>query len=172
MPNWCWTRITINHESEKEIEKLNKLIDEWTSKDYMDNGFGHEWLGNIVLGSGVGTVDTNAETDLWCRGSITYREVNGNQLLIDTETAWSPILKMWVKLLEKYLPDAELIYTAEECGCGLYSTNDPSMKDCYYIDCWDIPDIESDYEASEDTVRIQQRSQEHWKVNMIVPSPQ
>lgn len=154
MPNWCLNRITINHENESKLEKLSKLIDEWTSKDYMENGFGHNWLGNIVLGSGVGTVDTNEETDLRCRGTITYSELYENQLIIDTETAWSPMLQMWVKVLDKYLPDAELIYSAEECGCGLYSTNDPCMKDCYIIDSWDIDDIDSDWAASEETVRI------------------
>ena len=153
MPNWCFNKITINHESETELEKLSKLIDEWTSKDYMENGFGHNWLGNIVLGSGVGTVDTDKETDLRCRGTITYSEVCGNQLIIDTETAWSPMLQMWVKVIDKYLPDAELIYSSEECGCGLYSTNDPCMKDCYIIDSWDMDDIEPDWEASEETVR-------------------
>lgn len=155
MPNWCLTRITINHENEEKLKELEKLINEWTSKDYMKNGFGLEWLGNIVGNSGVGTVNENPETDLRCRGRLTYLECTDDQLLIDTETAWSPMLKMWVKVLEKYLPDAELIYQAEECGNGLYSTNDPCMKDCYIIDSWDIDDIESDWEASEDTVRYE-----------------
>lgn len=153
MANWCFTRITINHESETELEKLDKLLDEWTSKDYMDNGFGHKWLGNIVLGSGVGTVDTNKETDLRCRGWITDHFIEDNQLHIDTETAWNPMLQMWTKVLEKYLPDAELLYEAEECGNEIYSTNDPTMKDCYIIDCCGIEDVESDWEASEETVR-------------------
>ncbi len=153
MPNWCYTRITINHENETELKNLYKLIEEWTSKNYMENGFGHNWLGNIVLGSGVGTVDTGNDTDLRCRGNIDYSDLNDNQLIIHTETAWNPMLKMWIKVLEKYLPDAELLYEAEECGCGLYSTNDPYMKGCYYIDSWDIEDIESDMEASEETVR-------------------
>ena len=153
MPNWCTTRITINHDDENKLKEFEKLINEWTSKNYMENGFGLQWLGNIVGNSGIGTIDKNLETDLRCRGSITWIECDDYQLLIDTETAWVPMLKMWVKLLEKYLPDAELIYSAEECGMGIYSTNDPCLKDCYIMDCYDMEDIESDWEASEETVR-------------------
>lgn len=152
MPNWCYTKITINHDDELRLKELENLIEKWTSHNYKENGFGLNWLGNIVGNSGIGTVDKNPETDLRCRGSLIYMENMGDQLVIDTETAWSPMLKMWTKLLEKYLPDAELIYEAEECGCGLHSTNNPCMKDCYIIDSWDIDDIETDWEASEETV--------------------
>lgn len=154
MPNWCYTNITINHEDKNKLKELESKIDEFTSHNYIENDFGLNWLGNIVGNSGIGTVDENPETDLSCRGSITYIESYENQLVINTETAWAPMLKMWVKLLEKYLPDAELIYSAEECGNGLYSTNDPCMKDCYVIDVWDVNEVESDWEASEYTVVI------------------
>ncbi len=153
MPNWCYTNITINHGNEIEIERLEKLIGGWTSKDYMKNGFGHKWLGNIVLGSGVGTVDTNKETDLRCRGTIIDYYRNENELVINTETAWSPMLQMWVKVLEKYLPGAELIYNADECGNEINDTNDPCLAGKYILDYYGDEDIESDWEASEDTVR-------------------
>lgn len=153
MPNWCYTNITINHENETEVEKLEKLIDEWTSKDYMTNGFGNKWLGNVVLGSGVGTVDTDNATDLRCRGTIIDYYRSGSELVINTETAWSPMLKMWVKVLEKYLPDAELIYSADECGFDINDTNDPELVGKYIIDYWGDVDIEPDYEASEEVTR-------------------
>ena len=100
MPNWTITRITINHDDGNKLKEFEKLINEWTSKNYMENGFGLQWLGNIVGNSGIGTIDKNLETDLRCRGSITWIECEGNQLLIDTETAWVPMLKMWIKLKE------------------------------------------------------------------------
>lgn len=152
MPNWCWTKITINHEDKNKLKQLKSLINNFTSENYKENGFGLNWLGNIVGNSGIGTVDENPETDLRCRGSLTYLDCIDNQLIIDTETAWSPMLKMWIKLVDKYLPDAELIYQAEEGGNCLYSTNDPCLLDCYIIDSWN-GEIESDYEASENTVR-------------------
>ena len=153
MPNWCITRITINHENESKLKELEKRITEWTSHNYKESDFGLAWLGNIVGNSEIGTIDENAETDLRCRGWLNWMEYNDNQLLIDTETAWVPMLKMWSKLLEKYLPDAELIYSAEECGCELYSTNDPCMKDCYIVDNYDDVDgVESDWEATQEYV--------------------
>ena len=153
MPNWCYTNITINHENETEVKKLEKLMDEWTSKDYMTNGFGNKWLGNVVLGSGVGTVDTNKETDLRCRGTIIDYYRTGNELVINTETAWSPMLQMWVKVIEKYLPGAELIYNADDCGFDINDTNDPALVGKYILDYYGDENIESDFEASEDTVR-------------------
>lgn len=153
MANCCSTRITINHESESKLKELEKLIGTWTSKDRPMVYFRNSWLGNIILNSGIGTIDTNPETDLKCCGDITWMRYKDNQLSIDTETAWSPALKMWVKLLEKYLPDAELIYQTEECGCALYATNDPCLMNFYVIDCWDMEEIDTDYEASAETVR-------------------
>lgn len=153
MPNWCLTTITINHESEEKLKELSNMIDEWTSKSYKDNDFGLNWLGNIVGNSGVGTVDESPETDLKCRGLINYKEAIGNQLIIHTETAWVPMLKMWLKILEKYLPDSELIYESEECGCELYETNNPELYNRYVIDACDSDIVESDWNATEDEVR-------------------
>ena len=73
----------------------------------------------------------------------------GNQLIINTSTAWSPMMQMWKLVLDKYLPDAELIYEAEECGCEIYWTNDPAMKGNYIFDAFDCPDINSDWEMPE-----------------------
>lgn len=149
MPNWCMNRITINHENVNELEKLNNLINEWTSKNYCDNGFGLNWLGNIVGNSGIDSRD-NGDFNVRCRGTIDYNEIIDNKLLIDTSTAWSPMIKMWKLILEKYLPDAELIYEAEECGCELYWTNDPAMENAYVFDAYDCGDIESDWEMKEE----------------------
>ena len=38
----------------KKAEEFYKLLIEWTSKDYCENGFyNHSWLGNIVGNSGL-----------------------------------------------------------------------------------------------------------------------
>lgn len=151
MPNWCSTRITINHESESELKNLEALINACMEKNYMKNGFGLDWLGNIVGNAGIGTIDIGKETDLRCRGRLNYMELYDNQLIVDTETAWVPMLKMWAKLLDKYLPDAEIIYNAEEPGCCIYATNDPDLINLYIIDSWN-EDIESNWKANESKV--------------------
>lgn len=154
MPNWCSTNIIIYHDDSEKLKHFDKLIDEWTSKENNHgNGFGLSWLGNIVLNSGIGTVDEGKETDLRCRGDITNKDLYEYQLHINTETAWVPMLKMWVKLLEKYLPDAVLTYTAEESGCELFYTNDPDYEDKYFLDIWDLEGVESSWEYSEDDVK-------------------
>ena len=151
MPNWCSTKIIISHESENKLIAFNKLLDKWTSKDYMPNGFGHSWLGNIVLGSEIGTVDEDPNTDIRCRGWISYKDLYANELTIDTETAWAPMLHMWIRLVDKYLPDATIIYNAEEPGCGIYDTNDEDLIGKYILDSWD-DNVESDYEMEEETL--------------------
>lgn len=158
MPNWCYTNIYIHHEDENALKELESKIKDWTNSNYMETGFGNSWLGNIVIGSGIGTIDTGEETDIRCRGLLTYMEQYGNTLQIDTETAWAPMMKMWDKIINKYLPDAEIIYIAEECGEGLYWTNDPCYMDKYYIDAYDMEDIETGYDVSrEETIKILQQ---------------
>ena len=152
MPNWCSTTITINHENEIKLKKFEETLNSLMSENYKQNGFGNAWLGNLVGNSGIGTIDEKKVTDLKCRGWVTYIENLGNQLIVDTETAWVPMLRLWQKLLEKYLPDAELTYSAEECGCGIYCTNDPAMLDCYLVDIWEDVGIEcGEYHCPDET---------------------
>lgn len=155
MPNWCFTDITIYHEDENALEDFNIKLDKWISKDYMENGFGHKWLGNIVGNSGIGTIDMGENTDIRCRGLLLDNDLCDNRLHIQTETAWTPMLLMWAKLIDKYLPGAELIFSAEEGGCGLYVTNDPDLEGKYVIDCFDYDKykIENDSEVSEKYVK-------------------
>lgn len=134
MPNWCQTYITINHEDESKLKELESIISESIREDKNnDERCKNNWLGNIVINTGIGTVNKGLDTDLKCNGNITYMDCIDNQLIIYTETAWDPILKIWVKLLDKYLPDAELVYNAEEIGMQLYVTNDSYLAGKYNI---------------------------------------
>jgi len=166
MPNWCNNDITIYSSNEEKLKKLSELIDDWTSKDFATNGFGHNWLGNIVGFSEIGKYENDFKTlddkELRCRGQLIYSELSGGQLNLITETAWAPMLKMWKLICDKYLPDANIIYTSEEPGCGIYYTNDPNIEGSYYVDIWEPPeefeDEESLYEASKtDVINFLQR---------------
>ena len=151
MPNWCYTKIDIISQNKNQLSELHRLLNEWTSKNFMENGFGFNWLGNIVGHSGIGTVDTGDENELRCRGTLDYNDLENGILHVDTCTAWAPMLKMWQKLVEKYVPDAEIIYAAEEPGCELFETNDPDYIGLYIIDSM-REDVCSDYEATEEDV--------------------
>lgn len=173
MPNWCYTSITIIHKDERKLKDFYEKVDTWAKKTYSENGFDcpkidYWWLGNIVGNSGLAKWikkedgDSGFVPNISCRGTLQSIELLGNQINISTETAWGPMLEMWRLLCDKYLPGADIYYTAEESGNGLYQTNDPNIDGTYYIDIWEPPeefeDEESMYEAEEsDAVEFLQR---------------
>ena len=147
----CNTSITINYQDDSKLKELERIIEDSISKEKNnENDFGPNWLGNVVINLNLGTVNQNLETDLKCRGVITYIEHLESQLLIDTETLWEPMMKMWVKFLDKYLPDAELLFNAVEYSTSLYETNDPYYKDKYAIDAFGSYVKYNTHEADED----------------------
>ena len=171
MPNWCYTNINICHNNKNKLKDFFDKVEEWRKKPYKTNDFDTYslgWLGNIVGNSGLAEwkAKENGREDfvpsISCRGSLQTFELHDNSINIDTETAWGPMLEMWRLLCDKYLPGAEIYYTAEESGNGLYQTNDPDVADTYYIDIWEPPeefeDAESMYEAEEsDAIEFLQR---------------
>lgn len=171
MPNWCYSNINIYHNDKDKLKAFFDKVEEWRKKPYKTNDFDTYslgWLGNIVGNSGLAEwkVKENGREDfvpsISCRGSLQTFELHDNNINIDTETAWGPMLEMWRLLCDKYLPGAEIYYTAEESGNGLYQTNDPDVADTYYIDIWEPPeefeDEESMYEAEEsDAIEFLQR---------------
>lgn len=103
LPNWCFSTLKI-YDEEPKLKNLMKLIEDWTSEDAEPNGFGTMWLGNIVLHSGVGSVDDNKKEDfLSCRGSVDHLELQNDCIYIQMTTAWSPCFKMWKKNCTKIL---------------------------------------------------------------------
>lgn len=171
MPNWCYTNINICHNDKNKLKEFFNKVEEWRKKPYKTNDFDTYslgWLGNIVGNSGLAEwkVKENGREDfvpnISCRGSLQTFELHDDSINIDTETAWGPMLEMWRLLCDKYLPGADIYYTAEESGNGLYQTNDPNVDGTYYIDIWEPPeefeDEESMYEAEEsDAIEFLQR---------------
>lgn len=171
MPNWCYTNINICHNDKNKLKEFFNKVEEWRKKPYKTNDFDTYslgWLGNIVGNSGLAEwkVKENGREDfvpsINCRGSLQTFELHENSINIDTETAWGPMLEMWRLLCDRYLPGADIYYTAEESGNGLYQTNDPNVDGTYYIDIWEPPeefeDEESMYEAEEsDAIEFLQR---------------
>lgn len=64
---------------------------------------------------------------------------NTNTVFIDTETAWVPMLRMWVAFLDKFFPGKEirLEYVSSEPGCDLYWTNRPDFAGKYHVEYLD-----------------------------------
>lgn len=134
MPNWCGTSMTIEG-PKAEIESIHRKIMEWTSRNYVENDFGKNWLGNIVVGAGF------SYKLLACRGVILFmdEEITARQdepgiyyFQVQYESAWTDINGTWETILEKYAPNCEIYYVAEELGNEYFVTNDRDKK--YYDD--------------------------------------
>jgi len=59
-------------------------------------------------------------------------------------------------IAKRFVPDAEVVYCSEECGNGIFYTNDPIYFGKYYIDVWKeevLPiQVESLFDAEPSTV--------------------
>lgn len=132
MPNWCNTSMTIEG-PKAEIESIHRKIKEWTSRNYVENDFGKNWLGNIVVGAGF------SYKLLACRGLISFmdEEITARQdepgiyyFQVQYESAWTDINGTWETILERHAPNCEIYYVAEELGNEYFVTNDRDKR--YY----------------------------------------
>lgn len=157
MPNWCNNNIIITHKDKDKVKDLFDKIRQWTSKNYKENDFGNIWLGNVVHGSGI---DTDGLSYRGSVGSVEFVDLKdrGGEINMFCDTAWSPMVQMWQRVVDKHLPGADITFSAEEPGCGIYVTNDYYLDGKCAIDIWgDIPSDmedgwESIWEADEATV--------------------
>lgn len=132
MPNWCNTSMTIEGPKE-EIQSIHRKIKEWTSRNYVENDFGKNWLGNIVVGAGF------SYKLLACRGLISSmdKEITTRQdepgtyyFQVQYKSAWTDINDTWEIILEKFAPNCDIYYIAEELGNEYFVTNDRDER--YY----------------------------------------
>lgn len=159
MPNWCFTQM-IFHGEKEEINDFHKKIEEWTSKNFEENGFGVNWLGNVLHGAGLGHRIDSVTHGLRCRGDITFLgEVdtfkNSNEACfnLDTETAWCPMILMWSEVIKAMnYKTVNFSYMAEEPGCEIYQVYDPygDFDEKYYIDVF----VDSADEENKDLMRL------------------
>ena len=119
MPNWCYNQEVIIG-PEDEIRPLYNDLSKWTSEEYIENGFGTEWLGNIVA---RGINESREYENYACRGKIIdlfepEKTDDGSEYKISfsSETAWAPMPGMWYALLKKRAPNCRYYYYAEEPG--------------------------------------------------------
>lgn len=143
MPNWCCNSEIIAGPKE-EVEKLRDLIEEWTSKNYVENGFGLEWLGNIVIGAGFMIYDDDPEHGFHCRGNLSdvleiEEGTDGEdwKLHFQSLTACIPMPEMWYAIVAKYAPHCNYYYFSEEHGNLLYQSNDVTHRfftEEYFVD--------------------------------------
>lgn len=159
MSNWCFTKI-IFHGEKNEIKDFYEKIEKWTAEPLRPNDFKEDWLGNILIGAGLGDRINSETHSLRCRGWITYTEYDEENadegeafLYVDTETAWCPMMLMWVAVLDVLMYDTiGFSYIAEEPGMELYEICDPygDFYERYYVDVW----VEGEDEENEELMRL------------------
>lgn len=121
MPNWCYTQ----YRFEGDVQKLYDYIETATSRNFMENGFGTSWLGNLVLAAGEYTEeDMRAQTVPECRGWIDSYMLKNGYLIVETETAWGPMHDVWDYVIEYLEADISYLYYADEPSCEIHETND------------------------------------------------
>ena len=118
MPNWCSTAYTLVGDK-GELDALYKTMSELEQRNQPVEPFkfGNTWLGNLVEALGE---DTNT---VYCRGEWHDLDYHNGAITFNTDTAWSPCNGVWDLVRCRY-PSIDYYYLAEECGNGLYLTND------------------------------------------------
>ena len=152
MPNWCSTYLRFKGPKESVKKFYDLMVGFEKQGSSIENSWDSSWLGTFIerglrrdpldRDHGIiGNCKFKAKT-YNCRGNITYIDHNDEEVIIDTETAWGPMLEMFYDLKAKYAPDLKITWQAIEPGMGLYVTNDPAYKGKINIESWD-DEIES-----------------------------
>lgn len=134
MPDWCdcTYKCVGNLKKVRSLHKALKYIDK-RKTSIIKNGFGKWWLGNLVVKLGGNWEKYRG------RGEITYYELDGNKLTVCQNTAWCEQEGVR-EIIEEKFPSVRVYYREEECGCGVYHTNDASgeyFPGRYYLDSYD-----------------------------------
>lgn len=146
MPNWCSTTYEITGKK-KDIDKLWSAIEEAQTNAKIETDFGSEWLGHFLSYLGMSEEEV-CRGPVRCRGYITYKNHDGDgSIVIDTDTAWGPMPEPILMMVEEYAPDAKIIYTAIEHGCGIFETNDRSVANGCLIDVWEADKVPKELEG-------------------------
>ena len=93
------------------------------------------WLGNVVIAHGL-DLETHS-----CRGTIEdlgEYEPDSNFFTLDSETAWTPMEKLWEAVVAQY-KGVSFYYIAEEAGSDIYINTDVEgtyIPDKYMLEIW------------------------------------
>ena len=137
MSNTCFTTYKVVSENKKDVTKLFKTIKRLDGRKtpLVKNGWYDPklWLGCLVKALGG---DPNK---VYCRGTITFYEMEDDVLTLNTETAWAEMSETR-HFIESCFPGMKIYYIEEESGCERFYTNDSEgiyFKDRYYLDGFD-----------------------------------
>lgn len=156
MPNWCFSNYSFQFDDERMAEKFEELLKKATDSSNPVNlkgqGFGSNWLGNILIvcgypvsyktdsawGEQVIIGDDEHKAPLYdYRGSISYFGRSGDTVTVDLETAWAPmpgvlataLYSIGLTFSEGMFDDVTIQWSSEEPGCGYFGGSDSEYCD-------------------------------------------
>ena len=137
MSNTCFTTYKVVSENKKDVTQLFKTIKRLDGRKtpLVKNGWYDPklWLGCLVKALG------GDPQKVYCRGTITFYEMEDDVLTLNTETAWAEMSETR-HFIESCFPGMKIYYIEEESGCERFYTNDSEgiyFKDRYYLDGFD-----------------------------------
>ena len=137
MSNTCFTTYKVVSENKKDVTKLFKTIKRLDGRKtpLVKNGWYNPklWLGCLVKALG------GDPQKVYCRGTITFYEMEDDVLTLNTETAWAEMGETR-HFIESCFPGMKIYYIEEESGCERFYTNDSEgiyFKDRYHLDGFD-----------------------------------
>lgn len=155
MPNWCFTKIDINADSDETAQKIHDKLEQWLKapEDESINS-SDGWLGCLAVNSGViASYDDISKSLFLCRGEVECLTLDSNGVHMLTSTEWGPMLEVIYRALEKNfdLDGIDIVYSAEEPDCDMYVTNDEDVAGTYRVDIYsDVGDQVLDAFGMED----------------------
>lgn len=158
MPNWCFSNYSFKFNDETKAEKfeefLKKATDSSNPVNLKGQGFGSNWLGNVLIACGY-PVSYKTETDsAWdeqviignekyhapaynYRGEITDFERDDDTVTISLETAWEPmpgplataLYAIGLDFSDGEFDGVSVRWTSEEPGCEYFGGSDSEYCD-------------------------------------------
>ena len=130
MANCCCTFITITPNVPGEAEKFGKMLEEWKEAKYSYDVVNPSSHKNFALHAGLNPADFE------CRGGVNSITYNSEVISLVNEDDWTPKLVVWFAICNRLFGVDQFCfsYTADECGCGIYVTNDIGLLGSYNWD--------------------------------------
>ena len=132
MPNWCNTSYKVTGEKEK-VEGLLSVLKELKAMPdpgLRENGFGSNWLGNVVIKMG-GDPEEHFSRGEWFFDDDAV-PIKEGVLSLTVLSAWQE-MAAWRRFVEKAF-SVRIYYLAEEMGNDIFVTNDRERR--FFPDEW------------------------------------
>lgn len=133
MANRVDVDIFIYHEDILALKKFYDDLLKWSKSPTDSNS---QWIGHIINNSKIGSTNPQRDDYIFCNATVELILFSPEKKRIEINTVydWNPNFEVWIKLKEKYIPEAEIKYEAwysEDCS---RVTNVKELTSLYYLD--------------------------------------